>query len=241
VLKGIDLPGAGEVWFGDVLVDNARDEGVLILGDSERIFFDKLWTSSGGDGLVLCGEAANPLADVVFINQLFAWLNTNHGVYIKHDVSRIHLGFVSVTKNDKGFEIEGPNVQSVYVNCLMSWENTTFGVNTAGATADVFCDNAIISDVCDLSGFTMINGDLPGSGKLQNRGTAVIPSGSTYVDVPHGLGKTPPIEGITVTPSNGLGNASKFWLSDVGDETFRINVDVDPGETTATFVWGGHI
>ncbi len=40
-----------------------------------------------------------------------------------------------------------------------------------------------------------------------------------------------------MTPTNNLGNAAKFWISDVTGTQFRINVDADPGESTATFVW----
>ena len=35
------------LWLGTVLVDNPREEGLLILGDCERLFFDKVWASSG--------------------------------------------------------------------------------------------------------------------------------------------------------------------------------------------------
>ena len=53
----------------------------------------------------------------------------------------------------------------------------------------------------------------------------------------HGLDITPSAEDISVTPTNNLGNASKFWISDIGASTFRINVDTDPGADTATFSW----
>jgi len=38
-------------------------------------------------------------------------------------------------------------------------------------------------------------------------------------------------------PTNNLGSATKFWVSNVGATTFRINTDVNPGVTTATFNW----
>ena len=71
----------------------------------------------------------------------------------------------------------------------------------------------------------------------ENSGTATVISGDTFVDVSHGLGTTPAISDIKVTPTNNLGSAAKFWISDVGASTFRINVDIDPGATTATFSW----
>ena len=68
-------------------------------------------------------------------------------------------------------------------------------------------------------------------------GTATVPSGSTSVTVTHGLGSTPRIQDIRVTPTNNLGAAAKFWISAAGATTFVINVDADPGATTATFAW----
>lgn len=70
-----------------------------------------------------------------------------------------------------------------------------------------------------------------------NRGTATVASGATYVDVTHGLAFTPTAANISVSPTNNLGNAAKFWISDIGASTFRINVNADPGATTATFAW----
>jgi len=68
-------------------------------------------------------------------------------------------------------------------------------------------------------------------------GTATVASGATTVDVTHGLAFTPTAKHIVVTPTNNLGNASHYWVSDLGATTFRINVDADPGATTATFAW----
>jgi hypothetical protein len=42
---------------------------------------------------------------------------------------------------------------------------------------------------------------------------------------------------ISVTPTNSMGTATKFWISGVGATQFTINVDADPGATTAAFVW----
>lgn len=71
----------------------------------------------------------------------------------------------------------------------------------------------------------------------ENSGTATVSSGDTTVVVPHGLSLTPPIENITVTPTNNLGNASNYWVSDVTANSFTINVNTDPGQDGATFVW----
>ncbi len=68
-------------------------------------------------------------------------------------------------------------------------------------------------------------------------GTATVPSGSTSVAVTHGLAATPSNRHIMVTPTNNKGSATEHWISAPGATTFTINVDVDPGVTTATFAW----
>ena len=75
----------------------------------------------------------------------------------------------------------------------------------------------------------------------EKSGTATVANGSTSIEVEHGLGATPAIQDISVTPTNNLGNASKFWISDVDSDSFQINVDADPGNDTATFAWSAMI
>lgn len=73
--------------------------------------------------------------------------------------------------------------------------------------------------------------------KTDNAGTATIASGTTSIAVNHGLDITPSINVISVSPTNNLGAAAKFWVSNPTNTQFTINVDVDPGATTATFAW----
>jgi hypothetical protein len=73
--------------------------------------------------------------------------------------------------------------------------------------------------------------------KTENIGTATVANGTTTVAVTHGLATTPTLSNISVTPTNNLGTATKFWISGVGGTQFTINVDANPGATTATFSW----
>jgi hypothetical protein len=57
------------------------------------------------------------------------------------------------------------------------------------------------------------------------------------VDVTHGLAFTPTARNVELVPTNNLGAAAKWWVSHLGATTFRINTDVDPGASTATFAW----
>jgi hypothetical protein len=70
----------------------------------------------------------------------------------------------------------------------------------------------------------------------ENRGTADITTGNTTVVVSHGLGFTPALSQITVTPTSSLGSATEFWVSTPTSTQFTINVDVNPA-ATASFVW----
>lgn len=71
----------------------------------------------------------------------------------------------------------------------------------------------------------------------ENSGTATVASGTATIAVNHGLSFTPTIDQITVTPSNSMGSATKFWVTGVTATQFVINVDVDPGAATAIFAW----
>jgi hypothetical protein len=71
----------------------------------------------------------------------------------------------------------------------------------------------------------------------ENSGTSIVASGQTTIVVDHGLSVTPTADDISVTPTNGMGNASKFWITTLTATQFTINVDVDPGADTATFAW----
>jgi hypothetical protein len=71
----------------------------------------------------------------------------------------------------------------------------------------------------------------------ESRGTAVVASGTTTIVVTHGLSYTPSLQEITVQRTNNGGTSTKWWISTVTSTQFTINVDVDPGVTTAAFVW----
>jgi hypothetical protein len=68
-------------------------------------------------------------------------------------------------------------------------------------------------------------------------GTATIANATTSIAVNHTLDMTPTIANISLTPTNSLGTATKYWVSAVSATQFTITVDVNPGATTATFSW----
>jgi hypothetical protein len=68
-------------------------------------------------------------------------------------------------------------------------------------------------------------------------GTATIVSGQTSIVVTHGFGKTPTADDITVTPTNAMGSATKFFFDTLTATTFTIRVNADPTGAGATFAW----
>ena len=72
----------------------------------------------------------------------------------------------------------------------------------------------------------------------ENSGTATISNSATSVAVNHGLSYTPSLNDIHVTPTNNLGNSTKFWVSSPTSSQFTTNVSPAPGSgKTATFSW----
>jgi hypothetical protein len=72
-------------------------------------------------------------------------------------------------------------------------------------------------------------------------GTAVIPQGTNFVNVTHGLLKTPALADVRITPINISSNAVQWAVTAVTSTTFTITLSGDPGLTGALFSWEVHI
>jgi hypothetical protein len=66
---------------------------------------------------------------------------------------------------------------------------------------------------------------------------ASVPAAATFVTVDHGLDVHPDVTDISILPVNRAAARSSFWVSDVTDASFRINVDGTPGDEEALFSW----
>jgi len=131
------------------------------------------------------------------------------------------------TSGNTNLSIRGVNISSNQkaVNDLGTDINTK-------VTRCQFNDNNSKGTGFDNMIFAECSGDLLSF----NSGTGTILNGNTYIDVAHGLEVTPSATNINVSQAESLGSASNFWVSDIDDTTFRINVDVDPGKDL-TFNW----
>ncbi len=123
--------------------------------------------------------------------------------------------------------------ENYFINLYQGIKFTASAVSNAVIKGNTF--TSLLYDKIVNSGTnTAISGNI---GYLTaSSSTATITSGNTSVDVSHSLAITPSAGNISVTPTNDMGSATKFWISDIGASTFRINVDQDPGGN-ATFSW----
>ncbi|MHA1370483.1 MAG: hypothetical protein ACTSRA_12320, partial [Promethearchaeota archaeon] len=68
------------------------------------------------------------------------------------------------------------------------------------------------------------------------QGTATIVSGTTSIDVSHGLDITPEAGDVVVTPVNTWGSMTSFYVGNYTSTTFTIYANTDPGKDV-TFAW----
>lgn len=220
---GLDLPGAFETWFGQVVVDNSYGNGIYMAGSCERVFFGTVWTASGGDGIVFDGNNSDPptsYADKIYFDKVYSWLNAGYGVRFLGYATNVVFGTLVVQRNDKGLAFEGSTNYEILISELISFENTTFGVD-ATDSANVFVGHAIISDVViALNNLQEINGVRPGTGLFKNVGTCTITNGNTSVVVTHGLEATPKI--VLLDPQHA--ETAGAYVSARGTTTFTVTV-----------------
>jgi hypothetical protein len=111
----------------------------------------------------------------------------------------------------------------------------TSGVSTVTISDNDFEDNVAAAAISDTGAVATIRNN---RGFItESSGTATIPSAATSTTVTHGLAVTPAADDCSVTATNDLGTAAQFWTSGFGASNFTINVDTDPGASTATFAW----
>ncbi len=241
---GINSQGSSvtDVTITDNLVDNSGSHGVnFLVGERILVSGNKI-SNNGGSGIRFDVENGSAVGNNLYKNgergilfQNCSYGNISGNVVKENGQTTPNLyGGIEVAVVSH-FTINNNNVGS-------SGESTQkYGLMIYNSS-DVKASNNIL-----FATATSRNLYFSGSSNLglrnnigyinENSGTATVASGATYVDVSHGLGITPSINNINVTPTNNLGSATKFWISNVGASTFRINVDIDPGVTTATFSW----
>lgn len=185
-----------------------------------------IFDGTAGDGVFVAGNRC------IITNNVFTGIGDNGNT----PASGIHTQFAA-TGN-----IMANNVfeSSTTTNNLRSfiWEEQigNSGPNIIEANTFTTLTFPPIVAAVDSAGIgTLVRNNL--GWMTESSGTAVVPNGATTIVVNHGLSVTPVAGNISVTATNSLGTATKFWFSTITATQFTINVDVNPGVPTATFAW----
>jgi len=215
-------------------LESCFDSGVVGQGSSlitgNRSVGNGLAATGGGRAGVQYGNGA------IVRNNLIE--GNYRGVHTRSAVTGGVIEDNTVTGNTIGIALNGANYSS---RNRISGNTTGISMSGTGASTidDILVNNT--TNITDSGMGSIKRGRAPSEFVTKNNGTATVPSGETYVLVSHGLSnQTPGAKDISVTPTNNLGNASQFWVSNITSTGFRINVDVDPGGD-ATFAWQAEI
>lgn len=99
----------------------------------------------------------------------------------------------------------------------------------------VIGDRVLVVPIGNVRGTILVLGpwqksQLTDTWRSISSGVATILDGTTFIDVTHGLYRTPVVSDITVTPmGNPTADPGHIWVDTVGNTTFRMNCRVDPG------------
>jgi hypothetical protein len=167
-------------------------------------------------------------------------------------IANCHVVGAAVSPGTYGMLLGGTNIHVENNTILQSGYRAIRGVSTLARS--IIKNNYVNNDIIIDSGAannSVINNVLTGGSIIdsgndnkiyknegyvtENSGTATIASGATSIVVTHGLATTP--TRVYLTPTNSMGNATKFYAGNLTTTQFTIYVDVDPGATTATFNW----
>jgi parallel beta-helix repeat protein len=192
--------------------------GISVDSVSRFVLNSNVSNNNGDNGIDLC--ASNEC--VVMGNECLS--NANQGIafdgwtYPNKTVNdNIAIGNVCAYNGQYGFD-------TANVNSGMLISNNVLKYNTLGAVRDTGTGTG--KKINHNQGF-----------RTESSGTVQIPAGSTFVVVNHSLNINVGERNIALTPSNSLGMATKYWISDVGITSFRINVNTDPLSGGAWFNW----
>lgn len=215
----IVLPDAGHTILGNTCHGN-KQSGIQFLGEADDCTITgNTCASNARDGIQIAGtqERSNKRL-VVSSNSIYS--NSRDGIRLVNNAHENLIASNSIYENSgRGIylvaDLTVPD-RNVVVNNLVSSNKSSQVVYSTASNTIVRDNYGYITD---------------------SSGTATIESCCTTITVEHGLDITPELKDILVTPTNNLGSAVKYWISKPTATHFTINVDADPGDTTATFSW----
>lgn len=200
-------------------------------GARTKIIGNKI-EGAGNHGIYIVHDTSSP-SDVQIIANGFR-NNGDSGVSIADQISTAGtatMGRFTVIGNNFATDITNKARHAIKLDALISGANVQANnINSSHGLAPFIHANGATGYIRGNVGFA-----------TEAQGTATVSSASTSVVVPHGLAATPALKNISVTPTNNLGSATKFWISNPTATDFTINVNAAPGASTATFAWSAEI
>lgn len=220
---GIFNSGVGCIVRGIRILGNIMDNGVLAVSGTPNGLFLNLGVSSLTEDVLIQGNQVKNMPDTGGFYGAGFYLKASGAATIGRRISAVDNHFLD---NYYGIIVQQDS-PSLFADLLID-QNLLRG-NTISPLSLIGGSPMVVGPNLKLRNNTGFASD--------NTGTATVANGTTSIAVSHGLDATPALSQITVTPTNNLGSATKFWVSNVTSTQFTINVDANPGATTATFVW----
>jgi hypothetical protein len=225
------IGGEGLICANNPLISGAIGafaEGFVLLvlsGNTHDLCNQAVWISNGTGAIVGC------------------WLYAEQEAIIFGDLSAPSSGKWSIAGNPSIWSVSGTALRIGALNRNISATGNHFVSDTklldmAGDASDNIIEGNHFHGAGTFTGNPHTNTIRNNRGCITEKaGAAVIGAAVTSIVVNHGLSFTPNPEDITVTPTNNLGAATKFWFDTVTATQFTIRVDAAPGAPTATFAW----
>lgn len=210
------------------------------------------WISAGRDNITEgCNISAcrqGSISDNHFANCGDTGLQITNSSEISIHDNYAYANGQSVGSQNAGIRLSSSDYCSITDNKCVN-ENYGFGVESqlVGITLDGTSDfNKITGNVLRDNDTTGLSLSSSGTANIvrgnpgfvsESNGTASIASGATTVVVTHGLGFTPTLQQISMTPTSSIGSATKPpWISTPTSTQFTITLNADPVATVG-FVW----
>jgi hypothetical protein len=243
--EGLTISGSNDIVVNGIEVYGNIRNNIRIFESSNRTKMNHVISrnSAGGSGILYEYGTGHTLddAEVKYNYGSGIYVNNNTEVTIGNKVKSYNNG-QGASVNSAGIIVNTATACIIGIECYDDQTPKTqeSGIWFAGGTNHI-CTLANVHDnkTYDIRLTASPTFKLFTNNKgfvTENSGTATILSGTTSITVTHGLSRIT-TQQISVTPTNSMGNAAKFWISGVTLTQFVINVNADPGATTATFVW----
>lgn len=255
---------------GNVMTDNGKD-GITHVGryglftgnvcrNNTLVGFNFQWSSSSGSdgsynslvGNILtnngqAGVTGDGSTTHNTIKQNTVIDNTNEG--IKLNIGCSYYDIDGNTVGDTGGGVQTTGIDVITGTHISIKNNRTYGHSVQGLTVNTNSDSVRVMNN-DFGDTAVIASSTTNRFVRNNRGyvteisgTATIASGTTSVAVAHGLstGSSTTAAAFQLTLTNNPTAVTRYWISGITSTQFTINVNADPGATTATFVWSANV